>query len=413
MLHKFGCAGSAPCRRHRFGAGERGEMKRAQLPLQTFDLIAGFMVWVILSSLLPYIKHDIFIPDDMVALVTAVPVILGSVLRIPFGYYANLLGARTVFLASFVALLFPVYFISEASTYVDLLIGGVFLGFGGAIFSVGVTSLPKYYPKEKHGFVNGVYGFGNMGTAITTYAAPVLAVHFGWQLAVKFYLGLLLAMVALNFFLGDRGEPRVKTPIARQIKAVWKNEKLWFFSLFYFVTFGAFVAFTVFLPNFLVSDFGIDGVTAGILTSVFIVTAACVRVLGGWLSDRLDCWGLLIGVFAGMIAGALVLAMLPGFELFMVGVYVISIACGIGNGVVFKLVPTYFVEQAGPVNGIVSMMGGLGGFFPPLVLSAFLSATGSYSLGFVAFACFILACLVSVVWLKRSESRKRRGVAAE
>ena len=61
-------------------------MKRAQLPLQTFDLIAGFMVWVILSSLLPYIKHDIFIPDDMVALVTAVPVILGSVLRIPFGY---------------------------------------------------------------------------------------------------------------------------------------------------------------------------------------------------------------------------------------------------------------------------------------------------------------------------------------
>lgn len=388
-------------------------MKKAQLPLQTFDLIAGFMVWVILSSLLPYIKHDIFIPDDTLALVTAVPVILGSVLRIPFGYYANLLGARTVFLASFVALLFPVYFISEATTYVDLLIGGVFLGFGGAIFSVGVTSLPKYYPKERHGFVNGVYGFGNMGTAVTTYAAPLLAVQFGWQLAVKFYLGLLLVMVALNFFLGDRNEPRVKTPIARQIKAVWKNEKLWFFSLFYFVTFGAFVAFTVFLPNFLVSDFGVDGVTAGILTSVFIVTAACVRVLGGWLSDRFDCWKLLIGVFAGMAAGALVLAALPGFELFMVGVYVISVACGIGNGVVFKLVPTYFVEQAGPVNGIVSMMGGLGGFFPPLVLSAFLGATGSYALGFVAFACFVLVCLASVVWLKRSESQKRHGVAVE
>lgn len=388
-------------------------MKKAQLPLQTFDLIAGFMVWVILSSLLPFIKHDIFIPDDMVALVTAVPVILGSVLRVPFGYYANLLGARTVFLASFIVLLFPVFFISEASTYVDLLIGGVFLGFGGAIFSVGVTSLPKYYPKERHGFVNGVYGFGNMGTAVTTYAAPVLAVQLGWQTAVKCYLGLLLAMIALNFFLGDRRETRVKTPIARQIKAVWKDEKLWLFSLFYFVTFGAFVALTVFLPNFLVSYYGIDGVTAGILTSVFIVVAACVRVLGGWLSDKFNCWKLLAGIFAGMIAGALVLALVPSLELFMVGVYVIAVACGLGNGVVFKLVPTYFVEQAGPVNGIVSMMGGLGGFFPPLVLSAFLGATGSYAPGFIAFAGFILACLVAVVWLGRRESRKRRGAACE
>lgn len=386
-------------------------IKKAQLPLQTFDLIAGFTVWVILSSLLPFIKHDIYIPDDMLALVTAVPVILGSVLRIPFGYYANLLGARTVFLASFIVLLFPVYFLSVATTYVDLLIGGVFLGFGGAIFSVGVTSLPKYYPKERHGFVNGVYGFGNMGTAVTTYAAPVLAVQFGWQTAIKFYLGLLLVMIALNFFLGDRHEPRVKTPIVQQIKAVWKDEKLWFFSLFYFVTFGAFVAFTVFLPNFLVSDFGVDGVTAGIFTSLFIVTAAVVRVFGGWLSDRLDCWKLLAGVFAAMIAGALVLAMTPGLELFMAGVYVISVACGIGNGVVFKLVPTYFVQQAGPVNGIVSMMGGLGGFFPPLVLSAFLGATGSYAPGFIAFACSILVCLVAVVWLGTSESRKQRGAA--
>lgn len=386
-------------------------IKKAQLPLQTFDLIAGFTVWVILSSLLPFIKHDIFIPDDMLALVTAVPVILGSVLRIPFGYYANLLGARAVFLASFIVLLFPVYFLSVATTYVDLLIGGVFLGFGGAIFSVGVTSLPKYYPKERHGFVNGVYGFGNMGTAVTTYAAPVLAVQFGWQTAIKFYLGLLLVMIALNFFLGDRHEAKVKTPIVQQIKAVWKDEKLWFFSLFYFVTFGAFVAFTVFLPNFLVSDFGVDGVTAGIFTSLFIVTAAVVRVFGGWLSDRLDCWKLLAGVFAAMIAGALVLAMMPGLELFMAGVYVISVACGIGNGVVFKLVPTYFVQQAGPVNGIVSMMGGLGGFFPPLVLSAFLGATGSYAPGFIAFACSILACLVAVVWLGTSESRKQRGAA--
>src|SRR5690625_2087112 len=114
------------------------------------------MVWVIMSSLLPFIVEDISMPTNQLALVTALLVILGSVLRILVGYYANRLGARTIFLISFIALLFPVYYISIATTYMDLLIGGLFLGIGGAVFSVGVTSLPKYYSKERHGFINGV-----------------------------------------------------------------------------------------------------------------------------------------------------------------------------------------------------------------------------------------------------------------
>src|SRR5699024_6041795 len=109
-----------------------------------------------------------------------------------------------------------------------------FLGISGAVFSVGVTSLPKYYPKEKHGLVNGIYGMGNIGTAITTFAAPVVAAKFGWTITVQFYLGLLLAFIALNFFFGDRQEERQKSPIMEQIKGVYKNDKLWFFSFFYF-----------------------------------------------------------------------------------------------------------------------------------------------------------------------------------
>src|SRR5690606_12421696 len=129
-----------------------------------------------------------------------------------------------------------------------LIIGGTFLGIGGAIFSVGVTSLPKYYPKEKHGLVNGIYGMGNIGTAVSTFAAPVVATQIGWSMTVKLYLILLLVFAALNFIFGDRQEVKVKTSIVEQIKGVYKNEKLWFFSLFYFITFGSFVAFTVFLP---------------------------------------------------------------------------------------------------------------------------------------------------------------------
>ena len=307
---------------------------RVQLPLQTADLVAGFMVWVILSTLLPYIKQDVTIPPDMTALVTAVPVVLGSVLRIPFGYWANLVGARAVFVASFVLLLFPVWFISEASTWQELVVGGVFLGIGGAVFSVGVTSLPKYYPQERQGFVNGVYGLGNAGTALTT--------------------------------------------------------------------FGAFVALTVFLPNFFASDFGLDGVAAGVLTGAFIVVAAGLRPLGGWLGDRFDCMRLLAGAFAGLSVGALVLLASSDLAMLAAGVYVVGVACGIGNGVVFKLVPQHFRAQAGPVNGIVAMMGGLGGFFPPFALQASLSATGGYGAAFATFGLCAAACLATALWWART-----------
>lgn len=176
--------------------------------MQTLNLVVGFMVWVLISSLVPFMTEDIHIPAGSIAILTAIPVILGSILRIPLGYFTNLYGARIVFITSFILLLFPVFYISEASSFVDLMIGGLFLGIGGAVFSVGVTSLPKYYPKEKQGFVNGLYGVGNIGTAVTTFSAPVVATQIGWSLTVKVYLILLLIFIALNIFLGDRKEEK-------------------------------------------------------------------------------------------------------------------------------------------------------------------------------------------------------------
>lgn len=370
-----------------------------QLPLQTLNLILGFMVWVIISSLMPFITEDIAIPPGKLAMVTAIPVVLGSILRIPLGYYANIFGARIVFLVSFVLLLFPVYYISEASTMTDLIIGGLFLGIGGAVFSVGVTSLPKYYPKERHGFVNGMYGVGNLGTAVTTFSAPIVATQVGWALTVKLYLILLLVFIVLNFFFGDRHEAKVKTPIMEQIKGVYKNEKLWFFSLFYFITFGSFVAFTVYLPNFLVSNFELDKVDAGMRTAGFIAIATFFRPIGGWLADRFQPLFLLVGTFAVYTVAAILLAFSPDITLYTVGCLAIAVSAGIGNGVIFKLVPFYFNKQAGIVNGIVSMMGGLGGFFPPILLSTIHAATGQYSIGFMLLSQVALASLILVIWL--------------
>ncbi|TKI59143.1 MFS transporter [Brevibacillus antibioticus] len=374
-------------------------VRKWQLPLQTLSLTVGFMVWVILSSLMPFIKETVHMSASEVAWVTAIPVLLGSLLRIPVGYWSNRFGARLLFSISFLLLLAPVFYISQATTYTDLLIGGLFIGIGGAVFSVGVTSLPKYYPKEKHGSVNGIYGMGNIGTAITTFSAPVLAKSFGWATTVQMFMLLLVGFAVLTFLMGDKNEPKVVTPLGQQIKSVYKNEKLWLISLFYFITFGCFVAFTVYLPNFLVTHFQLDKVDAGMRTAGFILLATLARPLGGWLGDKWNPFKALMIVFAGLALSGIVLSFSPSILMYTVGCLLVAACAGIGNGAVFKLVPMYFSRQAGIVNGIVSAMGGLGGFFPPLILTLLFNLTGHYAIGFMALSQFALVSLVLVMWM--------------
>ena len=370
-----------------------------QLPLQTLSLIAAFMVWVILSSLMPYIREDIALTDGQAAWVTAVPVILGSLLRFPLGFWTNRFGARLSFTISFVALAIPVLYISAADSFADLIIGGFLLGISGATFSIGVTSLPKYYPKQRHGAVNGIYGMGNVGTALTSFLAPAVAAPFGWQSAVRMYLVLLAVFALVNVLAGDRRESKVKASLKDQVRAVYKSDKLWLLNLFYFITFGSFVAFTVYLPQFLVNNFELTKVDAGLRTAGFIALATLARPVGGWLSDRWNAFYVLMATFIGLTISGMLLSFSLSIELFTVGVLSVAICAGLGNGAVFKMVPLYFSKQGGVVNGIVSAMGGLGGFFPPLVLTALFQINGHYAIGFMALSEFALASFVLVVWM--------------
>lgn len=357
------------------------------------------MVWVILSSLMPFIQSEISLDPGQIALVTAIPVILGSLLRVPIGYWTNRYGARPIFTISFLVLLLPVFVISQADTMTTLILGGLLLGIGGAVFSVGVTSLPKYYPKEKHGFVNGIYGAGNIGTAITAFLAPVVASAFGWRATVQLFLVLLAVIAAANFLLGDKKERKVQVSLGEQIRGVYQNPKLWLLSLFYFITFGVFVAFTIYLPNFLVTHFGLEKVDAGMRTAGFIAVATFLRPVGGWLADKFNSFLILIFVFSGLTFGGFLLSFTPSLPIYTIGVLGVAICAGIGNGTIFKLVPLYFSKQAGIVNGIVAMMGGLGGFFPPLILTTLHNWTGHYAIGFMALSEFALASLILVIWL--------------
>ncbi|MBC3086923.1 MAG: NarK/NasA family nitrate transporter [Staphylococcus capitis] len=375
-----------------------------QLTLQTFSLIVGFMAWSIISPLMPFITQDIKISASQISIILAIPVILGSVLRVPFGYLTNIIGAKWVFFSSFIVLLFPIFFLGQAQSTTMLIICGFFLGVGGAIFSVGVTALPKYFTKDKVGLANGIYGMGNIGTAISSFCAPVLAGLIGWQNTVRSYLIIISLFAVLMFLLGDNKEPKVKVPLISQVKVLAKNYKLYYLSFWYFITFGAFVAFGLFLPNYLVHHFTIDKVDAGIRSGIFIALATFLRPLGGVLGDKFNAVKVLIIDFVIMIIGGLILTLFDGIIYFTIGCLTISVCAGIGNGLVFKLVPSYFSKEAGSANGIVSMMGGLGGFFPPLVITFVTGLTGSSHLAFGLLVLFALIALITMVHLYKKET---------
>ncbi|MGZ2590776.1 nitrate/nitrite transporter [Staphylococcus borealis] len=377
-----------------------------QLTLQTLSLVVGFMAWSIISPLMPYISQDIKVNPGQLSIILAIPVILGSILRVPFGYLTNVIGAKWVFFCSFVVLLFPIFFLGQAQTPGMLMLSGFFLGVGGAIFSVGVTSVPKYFSKDKVGLANGIYGMGNIGTAVSSFLAPPIAGIIGWQTTVRSYLIIIAIFAILMFIFGDKNEPKVKVPLASQFKKLSSNYKLYYLSLWYFITFGAFVAFGLFLPNYLVNNFGIDKVDAGIRSGVFIALATFLRPVGGILGDKFNAVKVQMIDFIVMVIGAVILGISSHIALFTIGCLTISICAGLGNGLIFKLVPSYFANESGAANGIVSMMGGLGGFFPPLVITYVTGLTGSSHLAFILLAIFGVLAFITMGHLYKKEYAK-------
>ena len=244
---------------------------------------------------------------------------------------------------------------------------------------------------------------GNIGTAVSSFLAPPIAGIIGWQTTVRSYLIFIALFAILMFFLGDGNEKKVKVPLVSQMKDLFANYKTYYLSLWYFITFGAFVAFGLFLPNYLVEQFGIDNVDAGIRSGVFIALATFLRQLGGIIGDKFNAVKALMVDFVFLIAGAVILGLSSHIALFTIGCLLISICAGLGNGLIFKLVPSYFTGAAGSANGVVSMMGGLGGFFPPLVITYVTGLTGTSHLAFILLAVFGVIAFLTMLHLYKKE----------
>jgi NNP family nitrate/nitrite transporter-like MFS transporter len=383
---------SAPAA-NRAGAG-------GELALATVAFTVCFYAWSLLGPLSPDLQDALDLSDFQTSAMVAVPVLLGSLMRIPLGWLTDRHGGRHVFTALMAFTPLPLIALALWHDSLGAILAfGLLLGFAGASFAVGVPFVNGWYPPERQGFALGIYGMGMGGTVLAGLTAPSIA--DSWGLAAPFWIasGLVAVMCAVFWLRAhDATRARRTTPAPGMFAAlsVFRSSgRARALTLFYFLAFGGFVAMFLYLPKLLTGVHDLTKADAGARAAGFALLAVIGRPLGGWLSDRIGAARVLHVAFIAVAVLALTLAatytaMVP----LTIACLTMAVALGLGTGAVFKLVPEWFPDRVGAVTGVVGAAGGLGGFFPPLVMGVVKSATGGYALGFALMALVALACLI-------------------
>jgi NNP family nitrate/nitrite transporter-like MFS transporter len=402
------------------------------LVLSTTGFTLMFAVWLMFGVLGIPIREEFGLSDVQLSWLTATAILNGALWRLPAGILADRYGGRRVMVSMLLATAVPTFLVSQADSFTMLLVFAFFAGFAGNAFSVGIAWNSAWFPRERQGFALGVFGAGNVGASVTKLIGPwligavptltVLGLRFdGWRFVPLLYTGLLLVMAAATWFLTpaqDRrpGQGRRLRSMLRPLRHV----RVWRFSLYYVVVFGAYVALAAWLPKYYVDVFDVPLASAALLTALFIFPASLLRPLGGHLSDRFGARVVMYWMFATMLLATGVLMMPYGYIVLQVSpevdpsgtlevlpyelnlgvftalVVLVGVAMGIGKAAVYKHIPEYFPSDVGAVGGLVGTLGALGGFFLPPMFAYLQAWTGMPQSTF--FLLFVLT-LVAAAWM--------------
>ena len=374
------------------------------LALATVAFTICFTSWGLVAPLAKHLQESKGWSDTQVLLLAAVPVLCGSLLRVPAGWLADHFGGRLIFTLTMLASTIPALLLGYTSGFAALLVVGFFMGAAGSAFAVGVPFVVGWYDRSRQGFAVGVYAVGMIGPAIALLVVPRTLENYGQAILGWGMAGVLVAGAALMWFLSTDAPNPPKPPHYREVmRAGWRLHRL---SLLYFVTFGGFVAMFTFLQKLLTKWFELSNVDAGARAAGFAALAVAARPVGGWLADRYGGPAVLTAAFAGIaVDGAALAAVAAHPTMLTVSIACLSMAVflGLGNGAVFKLVPHEFPENPGAATGVVGAVGGIGGFFPPVVMGLVKGWTGSFALGFVGLLVFCVVCFAVVLSLLIAE----------
>lgn len=387
-----------------------------------------FAVWLMFGILGVPIQKEFGLTNSQLFWISSLAVLNGSIWRLPAGMIADRIGGRKVMLYLLLSGAVASLAVSYAQNYAMLLVLAFLVGFVGNSFSVGISWNNAWFSDDRKGFALGLFGAGNVGASVTKFIGPAIiagtagatygfGIVGGWRLIPVIY-AVLLVLMAIWMYFGTPRQDRMPgaSKTIGEMLAPLSDIRVWRFSLYYVVVFGAYVAFSAYLPMYYVKNFGIDLWEAGLLAATFIFPASLLRPLGGWVSDKWGARRAMYGTFFAMLIASGLLMMpnghivlhLPdggekallhydiGLWWFVFLVFIVGCAMGIGKAAVYKHIPTYFPDNVGSVGGLVGMLGGLGGFFLPLMFAYAQEATGAWS---TAFAILFLFTLVSLLWM--------------
>ncbi|MFI6737868.1 MFS transporter [Nonomuraea sp. NPDC050451] len=378
------------------------------LALATLGFAINFWAWALLSPLGPRFKELLGLSAPQQALLVAVPVIVGSLGRIPVGALTDRFGGRVMFPLVSAAAIVPVLFIGVAgqTSLIALLVGGLFLGIAGTAFAIGVPFVSAWFPPHRRGLAVGIFGAGMGGTAISALTTVTL-VRTGGAATPFVITAAVLAIYAAVAWLLLRDAPgrTVATePLTARLAATLKLPITWQACVLYAVAFGGYVAFAVYLPAYLQTGYGLEQADAANRMAGFVVLAVVMRPLGGWLSDRIGPVRVLSGVFTVIAVMAGTQALTPGLmPVGTIAFLTMAAAVGAGSGATFALVAQVAPpDKVGAVTGLVGAAGGLGGFVPPLVMGFVYGQLGSYGLGLALLAVTAALTLILTITVTRS-----------
>ncbi|HAL36758.1 MAG TPA: MFS transporter [Polaromonas sp.] len=405
------------------------------LIVSTLAFTVCFMVWMMFGVIGIPIKKMLNLNATQFGVLTAMPVLTGSLIRVPLGIWTDKYGGRIV-MAVLMAITVPaIWLMSYATAYWHFIVIGLFVGLAGGSFSVGTPYVARWFPKKRQGMAMGVFGAGNSGAAVNKFVAPVLLVAFGWAMVPRVYAAIMLGALVL-FWLFSHSDPTHLVPsnvkFSDQLKAL-KDPKVLKYCQYYSIVFGGYVALSLWMVQYYVGEYGLDIRLAALLAACFSLPGGVLRAVGGVLSDKygahsMTWWVLWVSWICLFLLSypqmdfSIVTANGPttfhvGLNVYMFTALmaVLGVAFAFGKASVFKYISDDYSHNIGTVSGIVGLAGGMGGFMMPIMFGVLMDLTGIRSSAFMLMYGVVWVSLIWMYWteVRRTEVMGRNAADAQ
>jgi MFS transporter, NNP family, nitrate/nitrite transporter len=389
----------------------------------TIAFTVCFMIWMMFAVIGIPIKKMLDLNETQFGLLIAMPVLTGSLIRLPLGMWTDKFGGRIVFFVLMLSTVIPIWMISYATQYWHFLFTSLFVGIAGGSFTVGIAYCARWFKKDQQGLAMGIFGAGNTGAAITKLVAPLIIVAYAtWTAVPQIYAALMLVTAVLFWLFTYSDESHVvgaHITVKDQLM-VLKDPKVWRYSQYYSIVFGGYVALALWMTKYYISEYGFDLKDAAMLAAAFSIPGGLLRAVGGYFSDKFGAhtitwWVLWISLvclfflsypqtdFTIMtVTGPATFHIGLGPTMFTIIMFAMGIAFAIGKASVFKYISDDYPKNIGVISGVVGLAGGMGGFLMPVMFGALVDLTGVRSSAFMLMFGIVWT---SLMWMYFTEVR--------